>query len=268
MQFHFNASTNRGQRRFMQDSSRSCRSLAFQFCVSPATVHTWKQREDQADRSCRPHTIRYALCDQEEAMVLWMRQSGEMPLDDLLDASQPLLPHLRRSSLHRLLVRHGCNRLVKKEQQSTGHCGAFKDYGPGYLHIDCFYLPKLDGQKQYCFVAIDRATRLVFLAVYANKDKEAATDFLRRCLEFYPFKVKKILTDNGREFTLNGFKNRWGSKTKKVHPFTALCHDNDIEHRQTKPYTPQTNGLPLASKTTRTLSCRTYRTSHLSFRIY
>ena len=137
---------------------------------------------------------------------------------------------------------HGCSRFPKKHQQPSGEPGTFKDYGPGYLHIDCFYLPKLDGQKHYCFVAIDRATRLVFLAVYANKNKEAATDFLRRCLSFYPFKVQKILTDNGREFTLNGFKNRWGTKTNKVHPFTALCYDN-IEHRQTKPYTPQTNGM-------------------------
>jgi len=181
-------------------------------------------------------------------MVLWMRQSGELSLDDLLEAAEPLLPHLRRSSLHRLLVRHGCNRLPKKEQQATGQPGTFKEYGPGFLHIDCFYLPKLDGQKHYCFVAIDRATRLVFLWVYGNKDKEAATDFLKRCLAFYPFKVQKILTgapfgSNGREFTLNGFKNRWGTKTKKAHPFTQLCQENDIEHRQTRPYTPKTNGM-------------------------
>ena len=55
--------------------------------------------------------------------------------------------------------------------------------------------------------------------------------------------MQKILTDNGRKLTLNGFKNRWGSKTNKVHPFTALCHHNNIEHRQTKPYKPQTNGM-------------------------
>ena len=243
MQFHSNAATNRQQRRFMRHSSQSCRVLAAQFCVSPTTVHTWKQREDTSDRSCRPHTIHYALCDQEEAMVLWMRQNGELSLDDLLEAAEPLLPHLRRSSLHRLLVRHGCNRLPQKEQQATGQPGTFKEYGLGFLHIDCFYLPKLDGQKHYCFVAIDSATRLVLLGVYENKDKEAATDFLRRCLAFYPFKVLKILTDNGREFTLNGFKNRWGTKTKKAHPFTQLCQDNDIEHRQTRPYTPKTNGM-------------------------
>jgi transposase InsO family protein len=92
-------------------------------------------------------------------------------------------------------------------------------------------------------VAVDRATRLVFLWVYEHKNKEAATDFLARVLQFYPFEIHKILTDNGREFTLATFKNRWGSSTKKTHPFTGLCHKHEIEHRQTKPYTPKTNGL-------------------------
>lgn len=243
MPFHSNAATNYGQRRLIQNSSQSCRVLAFQLCVSATTVHTWKGRQDQTDRSCRPHTTHCALDSQEEQMVLWMRQSGELSLDDLLEAAQPILPHLRRSSLHRLLVRHGCSRRLKKEQQPTGQPGTFKEYGPGYLHIDCFYLPKLEGQKRYCFVAIDRATRLMLLWVYENRDKESAEDFLKRCLAFYPFRIEKILTDNGREFTLAGFRNRWGTKTKSVHPFTQLCRDNQIEHRQTRPYTPKTNGM-------------------------
>ena len=79
MQFHFNASTNRGQRRLIQDSSRSCRSLASQFCVSPATVHTWEQREDQADCFCRPLTIHYALCDQEKVMVCGCGKAARCP---------------------------------------------------------------------------------------------------------------------------------------------------------------------------------------------
>jgi transposase InsO family protein len=139
-------------------------------------------------------------------------------------------------------VRHGVNRLPKKEQQGTGQPGTFKDYGPGYVHIDCFYLPQLEGEKRYCFVAIDRATRLALLAVYEHKDKEAATDFLSRCLEFYPFRIEKVLTDNGREFTLQGFKNRYGS-AKSQHTFDVLCDQERIEHRLTRPYTPKTNGL-------------------------
>ena len=253
MHIHSNAATLPRQRQLIRQSASPYRALAEQFEVSTATIHHWKHQESCLDRSCRPHTIPYALDDQEEALVLWLRRTAQLPLDDLLDEVQEILPHARRSSLHRLLQRHGCSRLPQKGQQETGHettgVGTFKDYGPGFLHIDCFYLPKLDGKKHYCFVAIDRATRLVFLHVYqakdkeaATADKEAATAFLKGCLEFFPFQVEKILTDNGREFTLAGFRNRYGP-AKTVHPFDAICQGAGIEHRLTRPYTPKTNGM-------------------------
>ena len=240
MQIHSNATTNPKQRAAIQSDSRPCRSAAAQYCVSIATVHRWKQRketEETRDRSCRPQTIHYAFAPEEEQMILSLREKG-LPLDSLLEAVEVVLPQVRRASLHRLLVRHGKNRLPPRQQQETGEIGTFKEYGPGYLHIDCFYLPRLEGVKRPCFVAIDRATRLVYLAVYEHKDKEAATDFLKQCLAFYPFRIAKILTDNGREFTLSGFKNRWGTKTSKEHPFDVLCQQEGIEHRTTKPYTP------------------------------
>jgi len=37
----------------------------------------------------------------------------------------------------------------------------FKAYEPGYLHIDVTYLPKINGKRQYLFVAIDRVTRAI-----------------------------------------------------------------------------------------------------------
>lgn len=242
MQLHSNAALLPRQRQLIQASALPYRVLAQQFHVSKATIHHWKNQTSCLDRSCGPHSIHYALDTQEEEFVLWLRRTAQLPLDDLLDEVQTLLPHARRASLHRLLQRHGCSRLPKQEQQPTGQPGTFKEYGPGFLHIDCFYLPKLEGQKHYCFVAVDRATRLVFLGVYEHKDKEAATDFLNNCLEFFPFKVQKILTDNGREFTLHGFKNRYGA-AKTQHPFDAVCHKKGIEHRLTRPYTPKTNGM-------------------------
>lgn len=250
MHYHCNATTNQKQRTRIRMSQKTCRTLAQEMAVSVGTVHRWKQRDCPEDRSCARKTVGYAFDENESALILSLRQKG-LALDDLTDAVQVVLTEARRATIHRLLARHGVSRLPQKGQQESGQGqgpendkhGQFKDYPPGFLHIDCFYLPKLGGVKRYCFVAIDRATRLVYLAVYERKDKEAATDFLKRCLAFFPFTVSKILTDNGREFTLHGFKNRYGSKVETVHPFDAVCEALGIEHRLTQPYTPKTNGM-------------------------
>ena len=249
MHIHSNATTNKKQRERLRFSQKSCRALAKEMAVSLGTVHRWKHRDSPEDKSCCPNTIAYAFDPSEQAMILSLRQKG-LPLDELVDLVQQPLPDATRSSIHRLLKRNGVSRLPKsnaqKGEQETGQTdkhGQFKDYGPGFLHIDCFYLPKLEGKKRYCFVAIDRATRLAFLAVYEHKDKKASTDFLRQCLSFFPFRVSKLLTDNGREFTLKGFKNRYGTKVKDDHDFEQVCQEQDIEHRTTLPYTPKTNGM-------------------------
>ena len=92
-------------------------------------------------------------------------------------------------------------------------------------------------------MAIDQATRLAHLAMYKHKNKEETADFPEKRLGFFPFRVEKLLTDNGREFTLNGFKNRWGAKVKTTHPVDVRCEIFGIEHRTTLPYTPKTNGM-------------------------
>ena len=173
-------------------------------------------------------------------MALFLRES-KMSLDDILDSLQDVVPRIGRSNLYRLLLRHGMGRIPREYGKSED--GKFTDYEPGFLHIDFFHLPKLEGKRRYCFVAIDRATRLLFLQVYETRTKHVTTDFLMRCLEFFPFRIKIVLTDNGGEFTHRCYKHRQGIKAKTVHPFTELCRREGIDHQKTKLWTPKTNGL-------------------------
>ena len=55
----------------------------------------------------------------------------------------------------------------------------FKDYEPGFLHMDIKYLPRMPDEKQrrYLFVAIDRATRWVFMHIYADQSEQSSVDF-------------------------------------------------------------------------------------------
>jgi transposase len=150
MQVHSNATTNKKQRLRLQSSTKTCRTLAEEIAISLGTVHRWKNRTSPEDHSCRPLDVQTAFDEEEQAMILSLRQKG-LPLDDLVDLVQQPLPEATRSSVYRLLKRKGVSRLPKQGEQETGQDdkhGQFKDYGPGFVHIDCFYLPKLEGKTR------------------------------------------------------------------------------------------------------------------------
>jgi len=64
-------------------------------------------------------------------------------------------------------------------------------------------LPQMqnESQRRYLFVAIDRATRWVFVQLKSNKTAASAQAFLRALHQACPIRINKLLTDNGKEFT-------------------------------------------------------------------
>ena len=94
----------------------------------------------------------------------------------------------------------------------------------------------------YLFVAIDRATRWVFVRIYKSKTAANARRFLRDLERACPIHIRTVLTDNGREFTDRLFGLRKRAATGQ-HEFDQLCSDLGIEHRLAPPQHPQTNGM-------------------------
>ena len=80
---------------------------------------------------------------------------------------------------------------------------AFKSYEPGAMHMDVKYLPQMQDQSQrrYLFVAMDRATRWVFVQLKTNKTVASAQAFLKVLHKACPPRITKLLIDNGKEFT-------------------------------------------------------------------
>ena len=100
-----------------------------------------------------------------------------------------------------MLRREGLSKLADLQPVPQGEEApkkTFKDYEPGYLHIDIKYLPKMpdESARRYLYVAIDRATRWVFLRTYRDQTERSSVDFLRRVHKATPFKITKLLTDN------------------------------------------------------------------------
>lgn len=239
MHYHRNAKTNVNQRLAIQESQESARKLAKTYRVSPVTTAKWKKADHAEDKSHRPDMIHYAVPQEFWKIIRKARESAKLPIDDLLFQLINYVPNLKRGNLYRILLHYKLNRLTEKEKREIK---TFKKYPPGYLHIDCFYLPRINGIRWYCYLAVDRATRLLFLRVYPRKNKEAAADFLVQALAFYPFRIHTILTDNGREFTNVGQRG-FGRIGKNLVPFELICELAGIDYRKTKFNHPWTNGM-------------------------
>src|SRR3954453_20934125 len=74
------------------------------------------------------------LSTEEEILIVAFRRHTLLPLDDCLYALQATVPHLTRSSLHRLFQRHGVSCLPSAE--GTRVRRKFKSYPLGYVHVD------------------------------------------------------------------------------------------------------------------------------------
>jgi transposase len=210
--------------------------LAERFGVSTETVRKWRKRgaRDCLDRSARPHKLPWKATEEERAVVCAVRRATNFALDDLTFVIAHFLPHLNRDSIWRILRAEGLNRRPKPpSERPTKGQGTFKEYDLGYVHIDIKHLPKLqtsngEWRKRYLFVAIDRRSRSVHLAVKDDETERSAIAFLREAAAAFPFRLTHVLTDHGSCFTA---------------AFAKACIELGAQYRHTRPRTPQTNGL-------------------------
>ena len=244
LSLHANATTTPKTRAYIQRSKKPVAELAAELGVSETTIYRWRARTSVADRSHTPKTLATSLSPMEEALVCELRTQLQLPLDDVVEVMRRCVNRkLSRSAIHRCLVRHSLNRRPKPDKPAVG---VFERATVGFIHIDLKHLPALERRKSYAFVAIDRATRYVYLEIHPRRDAETAQAFLERFLAHFPHPVHTILTDNGSEFT-DRFavdkKDKPRDRPSGRHPFDLVCAKHKIDHRLTRPYRPQTNGL-------------------------
>lgn len=243
---HKQATTTPKIRAAIQASTEPAWMVAERYGISEQTVWKWRKRDSVHDRSHTPHRLQTTLTPAQEAVAVALRKSLLLPLDDLLSVVREFLnPNVSRSGLDRCLRRHGVGNLreLKPATPRAAH-KTFKAYVPGYLHIDVKYLPQMadDDRRRYLFVAIDRATRWVFVRICSAKTAANARRFLRDLERAAPMRITRVLTDNGKEFTDRLFGLRRRAATGN-HEFDRLCADLGIEHRLAPPMRPQTNGM-------------------------
>jgi transposase InsO family protein len=240
---HPNARTTPAVRAEIARSSERSGVLAERYGISTETVRKWRKRgpAECRDRSSRPHRLPWKATEEERAVVCALRRATGFPLDDLTFVVRHFLPHLDRDNVSRILKAAGLSRRSAPAAPERT-AAKFKEHELGFVHVDVDvdvdvdvkHLPKLrtsDGElrERFLFVAIDRRSRSVHLAVKDEETEASARAFLEEALATFPFRVTRVLTDRGSCFTAEGFER--------------LCRDLEVEHRKTRPCTPRTNGM-------------------------
>ena len=249
MDVHQNARTTPHSRENIIGRARrgdSAREIAAALEICESTVRKWLRRyqaEGRAglqDRSCRPRRSPAAT---PPALVAWVERLRRQRWTGAEIAARL---QLGRATVARLLQRRGLARLRALEPPPVVRRYEWPHPGD-LLHLDVKKLGRIgrvghriSGDRrshvrgvgwEYVHVAVDDASRLVYVEVLGDEDAPAATAFLWRALGWFRrhgIRVRRLMTDNAFAY---------GSGV-----FTALCQRHGLRHLRTRPYTPRTNG--------------------------
>ncbi|ETZ07421.1 transposase [Holospora obtusa F1] len=236
---HGNAKTTLRVRKEIQNSMESAAEIAKRLGLNIKTVLKWKKADCIEDKRSGPAQPKSVLSATEQEIVCEFRRVSKLPLDDVYIALKEKIPNLTRSNLHRCLKRNGLN-VLPKEEESASEKKKFKEYPLGFVHIDITEV-RTDQGKSYLFVAIDRATKYVYVEMHSKMSVNESSAFLKNLIAHCPFKITKIFTNNGAQFIYELLAQHLRSKNK-THPFNVMCKEHNIEHRLTKFKHPWING--------------------------
>lgn len=244
-------------------AGRPVAHVAAEMGISRPTAHKWVRRwraEGDGglhDRPSTPHATPHrtpAVIEAEVCRLRTDRKLGPARIGPIVG--------LPASTVHRILLRHGLNRLAFLDRPTGRIIRRYERARPGELvHLDIKKLGNIpdgggwravgrtagDRNRQattdqrksstpvigysYIHSAVDDHSRLAYSEVLANERQETAAGFWQRAQAFFThhgITVERVLTDNG-----SCYKSRL---------FTQTLAAAGITHKKTRPYRPQTNG--------------------------
>ena len=143
-----------------------------------------------------------------------------------------------------LRAKYPCTTMKKVKAKKKKHTKKVFVHTPGeHTQMDVKYQLYLipNGTKAYIYNFIDHASNWSYKKAYQNINAKNTEDFINRVVEKCPFKIKRLQTDNGIEFTF-----KWASKhpdDPKEHPLFKFCFKESIDHKLIPPGEKELQGL-------------------------
>jgi len=236
------------------EQGATLRAAAAALGVAPATAHRWWHRwldaseAARASRDClrtrssRPRSCPWALSTEVEQRILRARERTNFG-----PARLQGLTGRRRSTIWKVLHRHGCSRRRRGARRQSYRRYEWSEPG-ALLHIDGKELPRFDrpgdfahgdrsdrnrGLGKLCVISVvDDHTRLAYSELHSIEDRHSTSATLRRAVawlaELGCGPVEAVMSDNHKAYT--------------SHRFQALLTELGARHIPIPPYTPRWNG--------------------------
>jgi len=163
--------------------SQEIKDFILQYRNEHGNIHK-DEIKPHLDEFCKKENIKTVSISSIGRIILTLKQQG------LLDNAVKYKLYGKTGNLCQVKTKN-----VVKERR-----GKYEPENPGDLvQADSVHL-LVDGKKRYLINAIDLCGRLAFSREYERLSSQNAEDFFKRLKEFYPFKIKRVQTDNGSEF--------------------------------------------------------------------
>lgn len=213
-------------------------------------IYYWKNRYDGSlkslyDKSRRPHSHPTEHTSSELKLIKDMRRRN--PRDGLVVFWVKLRQHGYKrgvTSLYRVMIRINLKFVKVKIHKYKPKKYIQMTYPGERIQMDVKFVPtkclvnELSSEKLYQYTAIDEFTRLRYLEIFDEKSTYSSKQFLINMMNYFPFEIKTVRTDNGLEFT-----NRLANTTNPQPTlFEQTLKAYNITHDYIKPYTPRHNG--------------------------
>lgn len=157
---------------------------------------------------------------------------------------------LSKFRIERYLTRSGlrdkypCTTKKVRKRQKSEHKRVVRIFHPGeHTQMDTKHQPHIleNGKKCYVFNFIDHASNWSYKRAYESISPKSTIDFMKRLLSECPFKIQRIQTDNGTEYTYKFYKRY--ADIEKEHPLEKFCKDHNIVHKLILPGKKELQGL-------------------------
>lgn len=157
---------------------------------------------------------------------------------------------LSKYRIERFLTRSGlrdkypCTTKKVKQKQKKEHKKVITILHPGeHTQMDTKHQPHIlkNGEKCYVFNFVDHASNWSYKKAYSKISPKSTIDFMKNLLKVCPFKIKRLQTDNGTEYTYKFYKRY--ADLEKIHPLEIFCKKKNIIQKLIPPGVKELQGL-------------------------